>query len=166
MAPAKYNNRKIWLGTLLLLTVLAAIWPTTEREGIVPASRESGSARTHHAAPTMGEMAALPLAPKTKTGEPATVNDLFPAQTWNTPPPPATKQEPVAPPMPFTFGGRYTEGNDTMIFLVEGNQIYRVRQGDTVKETYRVDKIEAASISLTYLPLGTAQILPTGDLLP
>ena len=38
-----------------------------------------------------------------------------------------------------------------MIFLMEGNQIHRVRKGETVKEVYRVEKIESAFITLTYL---------------
>ena len=169
MTSAKYNNRKMWLGMLLLLTVLAAIWPMPDRErSIVSASREGGPSRAQHAAiadTTMAKVSFLPLSPEMQSGRHTTVNNLFPAQTWAPPTPPATKQE-TAPSLPFTFGGRYTEGNDTIVFLMEGNQVHRVRKGETIKEIYRVDKIEPASITLTYLPLGTTQILPTGDLLP
>lgn len=169
MARIKFNNRKIGLGLLLLVTVLAAIWPTPDQNAIVTTTKENISARTiRPTATTMPEALFSPLASNTEAGTRATVNDLFPAQTWTppAPPPPASKQEPAAPPLPFAFAGRYVDGNDTMIFLKEGDQMLRVRKGDTIREVYRVDKIEPAAISLTYLPLGTLQTLPTGGLLP
>lgn len=169
MALATLNNRKLWLGSLLLLTVLAALWPVPDREPASSKARDGIAASRHHdQAATVG-VAFAPLAGATATDQSALIGDLFPQQTWvppPPPPPPAVQQAPAAPPLPFTYGGRYTEGSDTMIFLVEGNQVHRVRQGDTVKEIYRVERIEQASISLTYLPLGTTHILPTGGLLP
>ena len=166
MALATFNNRKLWIGSLLLLTVLAAVWPVPERE---PASSKAGvgiATSRHHDQAAMVSVAFAPLAGATATNQTAVIGDLFPQQTWAPPTPPVIQQTPAAPPLPFTYGGRYTEGSDTMIFLKEGNQVHRVRQGDTVKDTYRVEKIESASISLTFLPLGTTQILPTGGLLP
>ena len=49
---------------------------------------------------------------------------------------------------------------------MDGTKMLRVQQGETINEKYRIDKIEQASLSITYLPLGTTQILPTGVLLP
>lgn len=99
----------------------------------------------------------------------AIIGDLFPQQSWLPPPPlppPTVQQTPTAPPLPFTFGGRYTEGNNITVFLMERNQMHKVKQGDTINGSYRVEKIEQAFISFTYLPMNTSHILPTGVLLP
>lgn len=165
IAPVTFNNRKLWLGSLLLLTVLAAVWPVPDRETAPSKPRDGITASRHHDQAATISVVFAPLTGATATGKPAIIGDLFPSQSW-APPPSAIQQKPVAPPLPFTYGGRYTEGSNTIIFLAEGNQVHKVRQGDKVKEIYRVEKIGAESISLTYLPLGTVQILPTGSLLP
>ena len=69
----------------------------------------------------------------------------------------------MAPALPFSYGGRYTEGNKVFVFLSEGAKMHTVRQGDTVNATYRIEKIDAAAITLTYLPLGQQQTLQTGS---
>ena len=69
----------------------------------------------------------------------------------------------MAPALPFTYGGRYTEGSNVFVFLNEGAKMHTVRQGDTVNATYRIDNIAPAAITLTYLPLGLQQILQTGS---
>lgn len=166
MAITNLNNRKLWLGSLLLLTVLAALWPVPDREPASSRARDGIAAGRPHGQATMVSVAFAPLSAATAPNESASSGDLFPQQTWAPPTPPVVQQALATPPLPFKYGGRYTEGNNTMIFLVEANQVHKVRQGDTIKETYRVEKIEQASISLTYLPLGTIQILPTGALLP
>lgn len=167
MTFAIFHNRKFWLGSLLLLTVLAAIWPISDRKSASPEAKDRPDSVRRHSPVSAENIAFAPLDGATIKTERTTINNLFPTQTWATPfvATPA-QQEPVAPPLPFSYGGRYTEGSDTMIFLVDGTQVYKVRQGETFKENYLVEKIEAASISLIYLPLGTQQILPTGGLLP
>jgi hypothetical protein len=96
---------------------------------------------------------------------------LFPQQSWLSPPPPRVASsivQPAAivPAMPFTFAGRYTEGNKITLFLMEGSTMHRVQLGDIVNEKYRIEKIEQAAISITYLPLNKTELLPTGVLLP
>jgi hypothetical protein len=164
---AIFNNRKFWLGALLLLTVLAAIWPISDRKTASPEAKDSPDSSRRHSPVFAEKMAFAPLDGAATKTERTTINNLFPSQTWALPPSSTPiQQKPDAPPLPFSFGGRYTEGGDTMIFLLDGAQVYKVRQGETFKENYQVEKIEAASISIIYLPLGTHQILPTGDLLP
>lgn len=166
VAFVKFDNHKPWLWSLLLLTVLAALWPVSDREPATPEARNGGAASRHHDPATGAGVAFSPIAGEAGTDESAPIGDLFPSQTWTPPPPPPIPQKPTAPPLPFTYGGSYTEGGDTKIFLMEGEQVYTARQGDTVKGTYRVEKIEPAAISLIYLPLGTPQTLPTGGLIP
>lgn len=166
MTLATFNNRKLWLGSLLLLTALAALWPVPDHE-LTSSKARTGKSAGHHQDPAaMVNVAFAPLTGATATSQPAEIGNLFPQQTWLPSPSPIIQQAPSTPPLPFTFGGRYTDGSRVIIYLMEGNQMHKIQQGETIKEIYRVEKIEQASILLTYLPLGTTQILPTGALLP
>jgi len=163
----RFNKRQIGLSVLFLLTALAAIWPADDQDKaqLDQPDRSVFTRQQSH----LDKFAAhfRPL-----TGSESSVNaqsvigNLFPQQTWVPPPPPAAQQIPVAPPLPFSFAGRYTDGGNVTIFLTEGNQMHRVKQGETINATYRIEKIEQSFVTLTYLPLGTSQILPTGVLLP
>lgn len=160
------KRERLWLG-LLLLTVLAWLWPLPESDipQATTAERKS-SPRSRNApasAPSARALGALQAsAPAAQTA----VVDLFPRQSWSQPRPSVTAEEPSAPALPFTYGGRYTEGDKVFIFLNEGTQVHTARQGDTVKGSYRVDRIGDAEITLTYLPLGQQQSLPTGSMMP
>ena len=151
------RREKLWLG-LLALTVLAGLWPQPEGEiadnsRVAPAPGRNAPSR----APAVREFGALSPA---ATAEQAALVDLFPSQSW-TSPPSAAPAKPSAPPLPFSYGGRYTEGTNVFVFLKEGTLVHTARQGDTVKGSYRIDEIGAAAITLTYLPLGLRQTLPT-----
>jgi hypothetical protein len=65
---------------------------------------------------------------------------------------------PVAPPLPFQYFGRLTENGKTEVFVMRGEELLAIADGQKVGD-YRVDKITAASISFTYLPLKTKQTL-------
>ncbi len=163
MQKTSLNPRKIWLGVLLLITVLAAIWPVHDPETALPKPAKTTPPGNPTAVPAIA-FAPLKAAVPDKA---APIMDLFPQQSWMPPPPPQLQPaKPVAPALPFIFAGRYTEGENVTIFLMEGSQMHKVKQGDTIKGTYKIEKIEQASISLTYLPMNTTQILATGVLLP
>jgi hypothetical protein len=167
MALAIPNTRKLLLGSLLLLTVLAAVWPTPDHETAAPGYETGKSTYRPRAVAAVLDAAFAPLVRAAAPEPTAPAGNLFPQQTWTPPPPPtAVKPVAVAPPLPFTFAGRYTDGDKITVYLMEGGQMHRVRQGETVNGNYRLDKIEQASISFTYLPLGTTQSLPTGVLQP
>ncbi len=95
------------------------------------------------------------------SGTPA--GDPFQARSWepavavvkrNLPPPP-----PQAPPLPFTYLGKMIDGEQTTVFLAVSDRNYVARLGDTLDGRYRVEKIEEDGLALTYLPLGTKQML-------
>jgi hypothetical protein len=98
------------------------------------------------------------------------VSNAFGAMTWHVPPPPAPKPiakpepppPPSAPPMPFTFLGRYEDGGTRTIMLVKGERIYTVSEGDVIDQTYRVDRLGGGQLELTYLPLDIKQIIGAG----
>lgn len=107
-----------------------------------------------------------------RPSEPATNQQVtthaFGAMTWHVPPPPPpTKSQtrplppppPTAPPMPFSFMGRYEEGGTRIILLVKGDRIYTVSEGDVIDSTYRVERMAAGQLELTYLPMNIKQTI-------
>jgi hypothetical protein len=102
--------------------------------------------------------------------EPAAGN-AFAAMSWYVPPPPPPPPPPpkplpppapTAPPMPFSFLGLYEEGARRVILLVRGDLIYTVSEGDVIDNTYRVERLSAGQLVLTYLPLNIKQTIGTG----
>jgi hypothetical protein len=98
---------------------------------------------------------------------------LFAAHSWYVappPPPPAPQSaaslvpaKPTAPPLPYQFMGSYTpEGEAPVVFLMRGDVVYDVHVGDTLENTYSVDKLEGGQLYLTYKPLNIQQQLLAG----
>lgn len=73
------------------------------------------------------------------------------------PAPPA----PTAPPFPYRYFGRMT-GTDgkPVIYLSRGDDLVPIHEHEILDNTYRVDSIGEASISVTYLPLDIRTELP------
>jgi hypothetical protein len=97
--------------------------------------------------------------------------NAFPAMSWFVPPPPPPPRPPpkplpppppTAPPMPFSFMGLYEDGAKRVILLVKGDLIYTVSEGDVIDNTYRVERLSAGQLELTYLPLNIKQTISTG----
>lgn len=102
--------------------------------------------------------------------------DLFAARSWKAAAAPGTGtvteqseivnpvvQTPTAPPLPFQFVGRLDDRSDLQVFLQNGEKIYVVRKGDVIDDTWRIERISKAELSLVYLPLHLAQTLPVGS---
>lgn len=156
------GKRLLWLA--LLLTVAAALWPVAQndpREDTAgrPSAARNQASSTFNAGlpPQLGALTASDPAREAQIG------DLFARHSWTALAVSAAPETPTAPALPFTYGGRYTEGDKIFVFLNEGAKMHTVRQGDTVNATYRVENIAPGTITLTYLPLGLQQILQTGS---
>jgi hypothetical protein len=67
-------------------------------------------------------------------------------------------EKPVAPPLPFQYFGRLTEGAKTEVFVMRGDELISIAAGQKLGE-YRVDQVSEATIAFTYLPLKTRQTL-------
>lgn len=101
----------------------------------------------------------------------AAAGNPFGAISWYVPPPPPpppappkyVPPPPTAPPMPFSFFGRYEEGDTQIILLVKGERIYTVSAGDVIDNTYRVEGLAGGRLELTYLPLNIKQTISTGE---
>jgi hypothetical protein len=111
-------------------------------------------------------------------GRPAAagVINVFAATSWQPPPAPAPPAPapapaaaapapgpPIAPALPFRFFGRYGDAGVQIVMLLKGEQLYLVSVGDTIDGAYRVDRVSATTVELTYLPLQLKQSLSTGD---
>lgn len=110
-----------------------------------------------------------------QSGKQAEVGNVFNTTSWYVPPPapkyvadnsppapPPPPPAPTAPPLPFTYLGRYSD-EFLIIILLKGDRIFTVAEGDVIENTYRVDKLSAGTVNLTYLPLNIVQTLRTGD---
>jgi hypothetical protein len=72
---------------------------------------------------------------------------------------------PTAPPMPFTYLGRYEDAPTRLVILVKGERMYTVAEGDVIENTYRIEKVMPGQVELTYMPLNIKQSLSTGEAL-
>jgi hypothetical protein len=113
----------------------------------------------------------LPSADRRRFGEAGA--DPFDTPMWEAPPPPppapvdaaaaaaaAAALAPSAPPLPFTYLGKWIENGETIVFLSAGGQDYSARKGAALEGGYVVEAIEESQIVLRYKPLGTLQALP------
>jgi hypothetical protein len=94
---------------------------------------------------------------------------IFGVTSWYVPPPPPPPQppppppKPTAPPLPFSYLGRYQESQAPVIMLVKGERIYTVSAGEVIDNIYRVEGVSNGRVELTYLPLNIKQTLDTGE---
>jgi hypothetical protein len=115
------------------------------------------------AAPTEADV--VPMRRGENADEPP---NLFAGKSWYVPPPPPPAPKPVppppptAPPLPFTYLGRYQEADKPVFFLVRANRILTVSVGDVIDNTYRIDSVAGVKLTLTYLPLNIKQFLDIG----
>jgi len=99
----------------------------------------------------------------------APAGNTFSAISWYVPPPPPPPPKPVpppppsAPPMPFSYFGRYEEGGSLVILLVKGERIYTVAEGEVIENTYRIERLIGGRLELTYLPLNIKQTISAGE---
>jgi hypothetical protein len=99
------------------------------------------------------------------------VGNAFGTTSWYVPPPPppppppAPPPVPTAPPLPFTYLGRYEEAPTRLAILVNGERMYTVAAGDVIEGTYRIERVTPGMVELTYLPLNIKQTLGTGEAL-
>lgn len=103
------------------------------------------------------------------------IGNAFNVTSWHVAPPPpppvpppapekqAPPPKPTAPPMPFTYFGRYVDADVQVVMLVKGDQLYTVSEGDMIENIYRVERVAPGMVELTYLPLKIRQSIGTGD---
>ena len=71
----------------------------------------------------------------------------------------ATPPAPVAPPFPYQLIGRFDDGGASQALLLGATQTLGVRAGDVVDGQWRVEAVDGAGVSLTWIPAGLRQTL-------
>jgi hypothetical protein len=162
------RKREWALLALLPALVLLAVAPDEAPSGTTVAAAEPAQRRTSVAA---SEAFDLDLA-RLKREPAKEPSNAFEAKSWYVPPPPppppvAVKPPPPpppsAPPLPFTFLGQYQDPARHVIFLVRGERVLAVSEGEVIEGTYRVEGIVGTTLAITYLPLNIRQTLTIGN---
>jgi hypothetical protein len=168
---------KILVGVAAVIGAYVIFWPS--ESGTVAVARDSQrtGAGTRARAPQVTSGRASATEALTlfahRVADATAAGSLFAAHSWYVapPPPPApppsaaslVPPKPTAPPLPYQFMGSYAPaGEPPVVFLMRGDVVYDVHVGDTLENTYSVDKLEAGQLYLTYKPLNIQQQLNAG----
>lgn len=97
--------------------------------------------------------------------------DLFPVQSWYVPPPPPPPPPPAppppppqAPPLPFSYMGRWQEGATVTYYLARaGAGPVGVRAGEVLDGVWRLESVHGRTLDFIYLPLNQMRSLQTGE---
>ncbi len=149
------------LAIALAISTLAQALPddTTEAGLAQPTARKQAAASTNLDNIQLEKLKRSPSKDKK-------VN-AFPAKSWYVPPPPpppTPPPAPSAPPLPYTFIGKFLEPQGKLtIFLTNGDKVHLVSAGETIDNTYSVDGVENGKLTLTYLPLKIKQYINLGE---
>lgn len=170
-----------WLQRLLVGAIAAAMVlsvASDEGQPTAPAPARTGEPpqtlavrQAQPAPPAPGLRIELERLSRSDEQAAAATGNPFGATSWYVPPPsppPAPPRvvpppPPTAPPLPFSFLGRYEEAGMQIILLVRGERIYTVSAGDVIDNTYRVEGLAGGRLELTYLPLNIKQTISTGE---
>ena len=91
-------------------------------------------------------------------------SDPFSAHSWLPPAKPASAAAappaaPVAPPLPFRFAGQFYRDTGAEVYLAKGEEIFPVKEGDTLDGQYRVEAVTPSEVRFLHVPSGTSQIM-------
>lgn len=74
-----------------------------------------------------------------------------------TEPKPRFVSKPTAPPLPFKYIGKLVEGTEIKVFLLEGQALHIVKQGDKLANKYQLKAIDENQLTWIYLPMNMTQ---------
>jgi cohesin domain-containing protein len=88
--------------------------------------------------------------------DPFSVQSWMPARKPAAAPAPAA---PVAPPLPYRFAGQFYRDSGTELYIAKGEEIFPVKEGDTLDGQYRVESVSSSEVRFVHLPTNTAQVM-------
>src|SRR6266513_5708236 len=150
---------EVWIALL----AGAAAWVAIDLRG--PAAPNSAKAPAS-GAPQDPEHVAAPASETKQPGIPARsalgriAADPFSAQAWLPRRKPAVVSEPpvaAVPPLPYRFAGQFHRDSGIEVYVARGEEIFPVKEGDTLDGQYKVDSVSATEVSFIYLPTGARQ---------
>jgi len=145
-----------WRPWLLVAVLASTLWvivdvaqenelgPDKQEREEAPNQKRSGATEEGSLNGSAGSVESLRLdfLVREKT-EMETTNPFSPS-TWYRPPPrprmppplpPPLPPEPTAPPLPFKYFGSYEEGQQRIVLLLKGEQMYTLAEGDYIDNT-------------------------------
>ncbi len=137
----------------------------------LPASPQAQPAAVEQK-PAVGHVELERLNQQKDNGPGSKVTNAFTPRTWYVPPPPPPPPPPpapppppppTAPPLPFTYLGRYEDPPKLFAILANGSKVYTVSQGEVIDGIYRVDRIADGVVDLVYLPLNISQSVKAAE---
>ena len=154
------------IAVLIALLAGAAAWVAIDLRGPaaptsvkVPAS--GASQEPEHAAAPASEAKQPGIPARSALGRIAA--DPFSAQSWLPRRKPAVVSsappEPVTPPLPYRFAGQFHRESGIDVYVARGEEIFPVKEGDTLDGQYKVDSVSTTEVSFIYLPSGARQTL-------
>ena len=158
--------RQIILASALVLTLAAVAWVATRDDGndaqddLASPSRAGKLASQPQLAMPLQVDKLAQVQPKAQPAGEQDIVDLFKPHVWYVPPPPpapinTVAEVAVAPPIPFVYMGRL----DGVVFLTRNNLVVSASEGEMLDSQYRLDKVNANSLVITYLPLDIKQTM-------
>ena len=172
---------KILLGAAAAIAIYIFMGPgEVQTVDAAKNTEKSGTTRAVHAVKTVPKNPARALYLLAhRVSADGSAHSLFAPHSWYIPPPPppppppaptltaaqeAALRAPVAPPLPFTYMGRYApDGSEPVFFLTQGDRVYNVKVGDTLNDTYSIDSFTNGQLVMTYKPLKIQQQLSVGS---
>jgi hypothetical protein len=142
-----------------------------DSDNAVPVAEVTRTGKTKVEVSRVADAGDLDLSQRRREANAGETANAFESKSWYVPPPPPPPAPPAkllppppptAPPLPFTYLGRYEDSAKPVIFLVRGDRVLLVRAGDVIEGTYRVEGIVGTALGLTYLPLKIRQSLDIG----
>ena len=165
----RFDFRTILLLGLLALTLTAAFWPVSDintvDRGMTPVQVKAKTTQNTYIN-KLPTSASIQASHSRRSGNLAGVINLFPVQTWA--PKQITREQPIQspqpPPIPYVFAGRYQDEGQLMVFLMEGDTIHVVKEGETLPDGWKLTEIGPDILKLLFSPLNVIRTLPMSDL--
>lgn len=141
-----------------------------KRTATAPGLASPAKATPRRSSPPRGAVVLEALRPRDDLGQAPmsrrSTKDLFATiAPASTPAPPAVTPEPPPPPPAFTFLGKKLEGDRWEVYLTRDDKSYIVREGMTIDDNFRVDKIEPPTLTMTQIPTSQALTIFIGNAL-
>lgn len=154
---------QIALAAALAATLAATLWLEQQDDedevAAVPPARASRAVRL---APSPAALSSASLSAQALQRPPWPEAPVAQLAAWSAPPPPppapapppaaTAAQAPVAPPFPYQLIGRLEQGGVSQALLAGTSRSISAKPGDVIDGQWRVERVEATGLALTWLP--------------